>query len=46
MRAIAVTKSKVLLVFAIIAAGLMYGGSAASAATVSINLCALPGRPR
>ena len=43
MRAIAVTKSKVLLVFAIIAAGLMYGGSAASAATVSINLCALPG---
>jgi len=43
MRAIAVTKSKVLLVLAIIAAGLMYGGSTASAATTTINLCALPG---
>jgi FtsP/CotA-like multicopper oxidase with cupredoxin domain len=43
MRAIAVTKGRVLLVLAIIAAGLMYGGSAAAAATVSINLCALPG---
>src|SRR5690348_5720400 len=43
MRAIAVTKSRVLLVLAMVAAGLMYGGSAASAATVSINLCALPG---
>lgn len=48
MRAIAitksrVTKSRVLLVLAMIAAGLMFGGSAASAATVSINLCALPG---
>ena len=43
MRAIAVTKSRILLVLAMIAAGLMYGGSAASAATVSINLCALPG---
>lgn len=43
MRAIAVTKSKVLLVLAMIAAGLMYGGSAASAATMSIDLCALPG---
>ena len=43
MRAIAVTKSRVLLVLAMIAAGVMYGGSAASAATVSINLCALPG---
>ncbi len=43
MRAIAVTKSRVLLVLAMIAAGLMYGGSAASAATVSIDLCALPG---
>jgi FtsP/CotA-like multicopper oxidase with cupredoxin domain len=43
MRAIAVTKSRVLLVLAMIAAGLMLGGSAASAATVSIDLCALPG---
>lgn len=43
MRAIAVTKSRILLVLAIIAAGLMWGGSAASAATVSINLCAVPG---
>ena len=43
MRVIAVTKSRVLLVLAMIAAALMYGGSAASAATVSINLCALPG---
>src|SRR5262245_6498310 len=43
MRAIAVTKSRVLLVLAMIAAGLMYGGSAASAATMSIDLCALPG---
>src|SRR5262249_12039251 len=43
MRAIAVTKSRVLLVLAIIAAGFMVGGSTASAATVSINLCALPG---
>ena len=43
MRAIAVTKSKVLLVLAMIAAGLMYGGSTASAATTTINLCALPG---
>ena len=43
MRAIAVTKSKVLLVLAMIAAGLMYGGSSASAATMSINLCAKPG---
>jgi FtsP/CotA-like multicopper oxidase with cupredoxin domain len=43
MRAIAVTKSRVLLVLAMIAAGLMWDGSAASAATLSINLCALPG---
>src|SRR5262249_56168381 len=43
MRAIAVTKGRVLLVLAMIAAGLMYGGSAASAATMSIDLCALPG---
>ena len=43
MRAIAVTKSRILLVLAIIAAGLMLGGSGASAATVSINLCAVPG---
>ena len=43
MRAIAVTTSRVLLVLAMIAAGLMWGGSAASAATVSINLCAVPG---
>jgi len=43
MRAIAVTKSKVLLVLAIIGAGLMYGGSAASAATTTIDLCAVPG---
>jgi len=43
MRAIAVTKGRVLLVLATIAAGLMYGGSAASAATKSIDLCALPG---
>jgi FtsP/CotA-like multicopper oxidase with cupredoxin domain len=43
MRAIAVTKSRVLLVLAMVAAGLMLGGRAASAATVSIDLCALPG---
>jgi len=43
MRAIAVTKSRVLLVLAIIAAGLMYGGSAASAATTTIELCAKQG---
>ena len=43
MRAIAVTKSRILLVLAIIAAGLMYGGSTASAATTTINLCAVPG---
>src|SRR5215468_11494798 len=43
MRAIAVTTSRVLLVLAMIATGLIAGGSAASAATVSINLCALPG---
>jgi FtsP/CotA-like multicopper oxidase with cupredoxin domain len=43
MRAIAVTKSRILLVLAIIAAGLMVGGSTASAATVSFNLCAVPG---
>jgi FtsP/CotA-like multicopper oxidase with cupredoxin domain len=43
MRAIAVTKSRILLVLAVIAAGLMLSGSAASAATVSINLCAVPG---
>jgi FtsP/CotA-like multicopper oxidase with cupredoxin domain len=43
MRAIAVTKSRVLLVLAMIAAGLMWGGPPASAATQTINLCALPG---
>src|SRR5262249_5794941 len=43
MRAIAVTKSRVLLVLAVIAAGLMYGGAAASAATQSFDLCAVPG---
>jgi len=43
MRAIAVTKSKVLLVLAMVAGGLMYGGSAASAATRTIDLCAKPG---
>jgi len=43
MRAIAVTKSRVLLVLAMIAAGLMLGQSTASAATQSIDLCALPG---
>ena len=43
MRAIAVTTSRVLLVIATITAGLTLGGSAASAATVSIDLCALPG---
>jgi len=43
MRAITVTTSRVLLLLAMIASGLMFGGSAASAATVSINLCALPG---
>jgi len=43
MRAIAVTKSRVLLVLAMIAAGLMLGGSAASAATASFDLCAVPG---
>ena len=43
MRAIAATKTRILLVLAMIAAGLMWGTPAASAATVSINLCALPG---
>jgi len=43
MRPIAVTKSRVLLVLAMIAAGVMYGGSAASAATQSFDLCAVPG---
>ena len=43
MRAIAVTKSKILLVLAIVAAGLMYGGSAASAAATTIDLCAKAG---
>ncbi len=43
MRAIAVTKGRVLLVLAMIAAGVMWDGPAASAATASINLCALPG---
>ena len=43
MRAIAATTSRVLLVLAMIATGLMAGGSAASAATTTINLCALPG---
>src|SRR5262249_53916444 len=43
MRAIAVTKSRVLLVLAIVAAGVMVGGSGGAAAPVSINLCALPG---
>jgi len=43
MRAIAVTKSRILLVLAMITAALMYGGSAASAATTTIDLCALPG---
>ena len=43
MRAIAATTSRVLLVLAIIAAGLMYGGSTASAATTTIDLCAKPG---
>ena len=42
MRAIAVTKSRVLLVLAMIAAALMWGGSAA-AATKTIELCAKPG---
>ena len=51
MRAIAVTKGRVLLVLAMIAVALMYGGSAASAATTTIDLCAktgtitLPGAP-
>jgi FtsP/CotA-like multicopper oxidase with cupredoxin domain len=43
MRAIAATTSKVLLVLAMIAAGLILGGSAASAATQTIDLCAVPG---
>jgi FtsP/CotA-like multicopper oxidase with cupredoxin domain len=43
MRAIAVTKSRILLVLAIIAAGLMWEGPPASAATQTIDLCALPG---
>ena len=43
MRAIAVTTSRVLLVLATITAGLTLGGPASSAATVSIDLCALPG---
>src|SRR5262245_11696991 len=43
MRPIAVPKSRVLLVPAMIAAGVMYGGSAASAATQSFDLCAVPG---
>ena len=43
MRAFAVTKSRVLLVLAMIAAGLAWDGPDASAATTTINLCALPG---
>jgi FtsP/CotA-like multicopper oxidase with cupredoxin domain len=43
MRAIAATTSKVLLVLAMIAAGLILGGSAASAATQTIDLCAKEG---
>jgi len=43
MRAIAVTMSRALLVLAMITAGLMAGGSAASAASTTIDLCALPG---
>jgi FtsP/CotA-like multicopper oxidase with cupredoxin domain len=43
MRAIAATTSRVLLVLAMIAAGLILGGSAASAATRTIDLCAKPG---
>jgi FtsP/CotA-like multicopper oxidase with cupredoxin domain len=43
MRAFAVTTSRVLLVLATITAGLTLGGPGASAATRSIDLCALPG---
>jgi len=43
MRAFAVTTSRVLLVLATITAGLTLGGPGASAATVSIDLCAKPG---
>jgi FtsP/CotA-like multicopper oxidase with cupredoxin domain len=43
MRAIAPKTSRVLVVLAVAATWLALGGSAASAATVSINLCAVPG---
>jgi FtsP/CotA-like multicopper oxidase with cupredoxin domain len=43
MRAIAPKTSRVLVVLAVAATSLALGGSAASAATVSINLCAVPG---
>jgi FtsP/CotA-like multicopper oxidase with cupredoxin domain len=43
MRAPAFKRTKALLVLAVVAAGLALTSSAASAAEVSINLCALPG---
>ena len=43
MHAIAVRTARGLLALAVVAAGLALGGSAASAAPVSINLCAVPG---
>jgi FtsP/CotA-like multicopper oxidase with cupredoxin domain len=43
MRAIAPKASRVLVVLAVAAACVVLGGSAASAASVSINLCAVPG---
>jgi FtsP/CotA-like multicopper oxidase with cupredoxin domain len=43
MHAIALRTTRVLLVLAGVAAGLTLAGSAASAATVSIDLCAVPG---
>jgi FtsP/CotA-like multicopper oxidase with cupredoxin domain len=43
MRATAGTRAKVLTALVVMAAGLVMAGSSASAATVAIDLCALPG---
>src|SRR5262245_56028063 len=43
MKAIAFRKTRVLLVLAMAVAGLTLGGSVASAATATIDLCAVPG---
>lgn len=44
MRATATTRAKVLLLLIVVAAGLVTAGSTASAAPVSVDLCAVPGQ--